>query len=301
MMAFAPDAWPEGKGPLDRLGTVAIIGVGLIGGSIGMALRTKGRALCVVGVGRDPAALDEAERLGAVDLATTDLARAMGEADVVVIGTPVARVAVDAIAAARHGGEHLLITDAGSTKRRIVAEVEADERGRATFVGGHPIAGSEKKGAAHARADLCDGRICVLTPTRLTPPDRLERARAFWGLVGCHVLEMTPEEHDEVLASTSHLPHAVAAALAGAVPTEWLSLAAGAYRDGTRVAGSSAELWTSIFLDNKASVLGSLEAFQSQLDRFRDALHAGDRDALLSWWEAARARRERFPDLMTPP
>jgi prephenate dehydrogenase len=229
------------------------------------------------------------------------LDRAVAEADVVVICTPVSRVSSDAIAAARHGGPGLLVTDAGSTKRRIVAEVEADERGRTTFVGGHPIAGSEKKGVTHARADLCHGRVCVITPTTLTPLDRLERARAFWSSLGMKVVEMTPDEHDEALASTSHLPHAVAAALAGCVPTEWLGLTAGAYRDGTRVVGSSAELWSSIFLDNRGAVLRALEGFLAQVDQFREALRAGDREAIATWWDTAQARRDQFIDTELSP
>jgi prephenate dehydrogenase len=160
-------------------------------------------------------------------------------------------IAADARRAAEGGPEDVLVTDAGSTKRRIVAEVEAHPRALAAFVGAHPIAGSERKGVAHARADLFEGRVCVLTPTARTPPERRDRARRFWELLGCRTLEMAPDDHDAALARTSHLPHAVAAALAAAVPAELLALAAGAYRDGTRVAGSDPDLWAGIFLENR--------------------------------------------------
>ena len=281
--------------------TVAILGVGLIGGSIGLALRARGPSWRVVGVGRNPETLDEARRAGAIDEGTTDLAAGVAGADVAVVCTPVGRVAADALAAAEAGPASLLVTDAGSTKRGIVRAVEAHPRGRATFVGAHPIAGSERKGAAHARADLFEGRACVLTPTAQTPPDRLGRAREFWRATGSRLVEMDPATHDEALAYTSHLPHAAAAALAAAVPAELLPLAAGAYRDGTRVAGSDAELWAAIFLENRDYVLQALDVYEAQVGDFRRALQASDADALRSWWAEGRSNRLRFaPDRATP-
>jgi prephenate dehydrogenase len=287
---------------LERLGTVAIVGVGLIGGSIGLALRARGLAERVVGIGRSEAALEEARRLGAIDEGTTDPERGVAVADVVVVCTPVTCIAADVLRAAEHGPGHVLVTDAGSTKRQIVAEVEACPRALAAFVGAHPIAGSERKGVAHARAELFEERACVLTPTAQTPRDRLERARRFWALLGGRVIEMAPEDHDDALARTSHLPHVAAAALAAVVPAELLALAAGAYRDGTRVAGSDPDLWTGIFLENRGPVLGALADFQAELADFGRALEAGDDAWIRRWWAAAQARRARFdaPDA-TPP
>ncbi len=221
---------------MERLDTVAIIGVGLIGGSLGLALRSGGLASRVVGVGRDLGTLEQARASGAIDTATTDLAEAVADAAVVVVCTPVSRIPHDVRRVAEAAPADALVTDAGSTKRQIVETVEGHPTAADVFVGAHPIAGSERSGAAHARSGLFRGRVCVLTPTPRTPSDRLERARRFWGGLGCRVLEMSPIEHDEVLAYTSHLPHALAAALALSVPAEWLALAAGAYRDGTRVA-----------------------------------------------------------------
>jgi prephenate dehydrogenase len=285
---------------LERLGTVAIVGVGLIGGSIGLALRARGLNGRVIGIGRDEARLDEAVALGVIDEGTTDLEAGVAAAEVVVVCTPVTRIAADVRLAAAHGPAGVLVTDAGSAKRRIVEEVEREARPRAVFVGGHPLAGSERKGAAHARADLFEGRVCVLTPTARTPPDRLRRAHGFWTRLGCRVIELDPAAHDEALALTSHLPHAVAAALTAAVPAECLPLAAGAYRDGTRVAGSDAPLWTGIFLDNRAPLLRALDRFQDQVARFRQALEAGDAETIRSWWDAARARRGLFDAQNTP-
>ncbi len=279
---------------MERLGTVTIVGVGLIGGSIGLALRARGLADRIVGVGRSEQSLSEAESLGIIDESSTDLPQAVARADVAVICTPVTRIAIDVRQAAAFGPDHLLVTDAGSTKTQIVASVEADPRSREKFVGAHPIAGSERKGPSHARADLFEGRSCVLTPTSNTNPDRLRRARAFWNHLGGRILEMTPEAHDEALACTSHLPHVLASALAGMVPVELLPLAAGAYRAVTRVAASDAALWAGIFLGNREPILRSLQAFETQLDEFKHALQAGDEAAIRSWWEAARNRRILF-------
>ncbi len=279
---------------MERLGTVAIIGVGLIGGSIGLTLRSRGQARRVIGIGRDALKLEEARRLGAIDDYSTDLAEGVAEAEVAVVCTPVTRIVEDILFAARSGPNSILVTDAGSTKFRIVEGVERDARGRAAFVGAHPIAGSERQGVAFARADLFEGRSCVLTPTDLTPPDRLERARSFWIGLGCRLFEVDPLGHDERLALTSHLPHAIAAALAASVPPEWLPLAAGAYRDGTRVAGSDAALWAGIFLENRRPVLKALDEFEAQVASFRAALEAEDESKLLAWWQEAKERRSRF-------
>jgi prephenate dehydrogenase len=284
---------------LERLGTVAIIGVGLIGGSIGLALRSKGLAGRVVGIGRDASRLDEARRLGAIDAFETDLARGVADAEVAVVCTPVTRIVEDILEAAHHGSGSILVTDAGSTKARIVEGVERDPQGRACFVGAHPIAGSERQGASAARADLFEGRACVLTPTPITPSDRLDRARSFWSGLGCRLYEVDPIGHDERLARTSHLPHAVAAALAASVPGDLLPLAAGAYRDGTRVAGADAALWAGIFLENRKPLLEALDEFSTHLAEFRAALEADDPAGLVAWWDAARGRRDLFPSERT--
>jgi prephenate dehydrogenase len=277
---------------LDRLGTVAIVGVGLIGGSVGLALRARGTR--VVGIGRDPGRLDQARALGAIDEGSTEPARGLTEAEVVVVCTPVTRIAEDVLAASRLAPPECLITDAGSTKRELVEAIEEDLRARSMFVGAHPIAGSEKKGAAHAQARLFENRPCVLTPTPRTPPDRLERARSFWGSLGCRLAEMDPGAHDAALALTSHLPHVVAAALAGSVPGGLLPLAGGAYRDGTRVAGSDPALWAGIVLANRGPVLDAIDRFSSILETIRRAIAAGDGAGLEHVWKRGAATRALF-------
>jgi prephenate dehydrogenase len=279
---------------LECLGKVVIVGVGLIGGSIGLTLRARGLAARVVGVGRNTRTLDQARVQGAIDIATTNLAEGIERAEVVVICTPVSRIPGDVRRVAEEAPPDALITDAGSTKRRIVEAIEADSVAAELFVGAHPIAGSERSGAAHASPELFVDRVCALTPTAQTPRDRLQRAREFWSLLGCRVLEMSPTEHDEVLAYTSHLPHALAAALASSIPPEWLQLAAGAYRDGTRVAAADTGLWTAIFRDNRGPLLKALGSLEERVAAFKYAVMTDDEDAIRRWWEEARRRRELF-------
>ncbi len=208
--------------------------------------------------------------------------------------TPVNRIPDDVRRAAEAAGPDVLVTDAGSTKRQIVEAVERHPRSASVFVGAHPLAGSERRGAAHASADLFQGRVCMLTPTHRTQPEQLRRARAFWTSLGSRLVEMNPAEHDEILAHTSHLPHALAAALAASVPAEWQALAAGAFRDGTRVAAADTGLWTAIFRDNRGPLLKALGHLQESLDAFKYALMTDDEDAIRRWWDHAKMRRDLF-------
>jgi prephenate dehydrogenase len=279
---------------LERLGKVVIVGVGLIGGSVGLALRSRGLAAQVTGVGRDIRALNQAKSQGAIDEATTVLSEGIKDADVIVICTPVSRIPGDIRRIAETASADALLTDAGSTKRSIVEAAEGHPVAAGLFVGAHPIAGSERSGAAHARPGLFVDRVCALTPTPRTPRDRLRRAREFWRSLGCHLVEMGPSEHDEVLAFTSHLPHAVAAALAASVPAEWLALAGGAYRDVTRVAAADTGLWTAIFRDNRGPLLKALGSLQDRIAAFKYAVMTDDEDAIRRWWDEGRQRRELF-------
>lgn len=276
------------------MSNVAIVGVGLIGGSIGRTLRARGLADRVVGVGRSAERLAEAQRLGAIDEGETDLAAGVRGADVVVVCTPVDRVAEDVRLVAKASGRDVLVTDAGSTKGAIVSAVESDPDARQVFVAAHPIAGSERSGVAEARLGLFDGRACILTPTPSTPTDRLARARAFWESLGMVLFEMSPQEHDHALALTSHLPHVAASALAATVPASLLPLAAGAYRDCTRVAGAEAGLWTAIFRANRVPLAAALALYRAELDRFAELLAADDPSAMDSWWGVGRDRRRAF-------
>jgi prephenate dehydrogenase len=259
--------------------TLAIVGVGLIGASVGLAARRRGRVRHVLGVGRKPATLERARACGAIDEAA-DLPAAARRADVVVFCTPVDRIAAQVLQAAPLCRPGTLLTDAGSTKAEIVAAVEGNLAEGVAFVGGHPLAGSEKTGPDHARADLFEGRVVVLTPTPRTGPAALARTQAFWEGLGARVRTMTPEDHDRALALTSHLPHLTAAALAGVVPPDLFDLTAGGFRDTTRIAAGDPDLWTAIFLQNRGAVIAALERLTGRLGEFRAALAAGDGPAI---------------------
>ena len=288
------------------LRSVAIVGVGLIGGSIGLALRRRGIASEVVGIGRNPGSLAEAVRVGAVGRATTDFREGAASADVVVVCTPVDRIAEDVRRVAEVAESDVLITDAGSSKRQIVEAVERQAGCASVFVGAHPIAGSERRGVAHARADLFEGRPCVLTPTAMTPSDRIRRAGRFWEAIGCRVLRMGPAEHDEVLAYTSHLPHALAAALAGSVPADWLPLGRRRVprlypRRGRRHRALDGHLPR----ESRAVAQGASTPCATASASFQYALMTDDEDAIRRWWDEARRRRLHFEELAagtrTPP
>ena len=258
--------------------TVAIVGVGLIGGSIGLGLRSRGLAQEVVGIGWREASLRQAKRMGAVTRTTLDMARGVAKADLVVVCTPVEQVVPtirQADAACRHG---TVITDAGSTKSDIVTDL-ADLR-NARFVGGHPLAGSEKRGPQAAMADLFEGRVTVVTPTRDTDADALAAVERLWSGLGSRVVRMTHQAHDAALADTSHLPHVAASALALATPRELLPLVAGGWSDTPRVAAGEGALWRQILLSNRRNVARALSRYEKTVARFRRALADDDAAAL---------------------
>jgi prephenate dehydrogenase len=255
---------------------LVIVGVGLIGGSIGAAVRRRGVARCVRGLGRKPESLETAHRLGQIDEAHLEPTEALRDADFVVVCTPVDHIAKQVLAYARLAPRGAVLTDAGSTKALLVDEIESAVPDHVAFVGSHPLAGSEKRGPEHADAELFEGRWAILTPTPRTSGEALQRVRAFWQALGCKVREMSPAEHDQALALTSHLPHLLASALAGVIPPELAPLCASGYRDTTRIAMGDAELWRAIFLHNRDATLAALDRLEGRLGAFRAALEARD-------------------------
>jgi prephenate dehydrogenase len=281
---------------------VAIVGVGLIGGSIGLALRQRGLAAEVVGVGRRTASLEKAIAHRAIDRGTTNLVDGVAEADWVVVATPVAQI-VDTVLSVAAVSPRALITDAGSTKAEICGAVrdhvlEAGPEGplRGRFIGSHPIAGDHRTGPEHARGDLFEGRTVVVTPEESTPPGLVERAKEFWESLGATVELLSPEEHDRALAATSHLPHLVAAALASATPEEWLRLAATGWGDTTRIAAGDAGLWTQIFGQNRVGVVDALRRFEHQLEALATAIENSDAAAMTTLLTEAKRIRDAFQD-----
>ena len=282
---------------MKRWNTVAIVGVGLIGGSVGLALRRRGLAENVVGIGRRAVSLDMAHRVGAVTQSTQDLKSGLAGAELVVVCTPVAQIVdqVRQVAAVCRAGS--LITDVGSTKGWIVSQVESLlQNGMlpqgTRYVGSHPIAGSEQTGVTRADAELFHGRVVVVTPTPRTAEADVAAISGFWASLGADVRRLTPEAHDAVLAATSHVPHVVASALANSVPDAEWPLSAGGLRDTTRIAASDPELWAQILLTNRDEVLRALEGYQQSLDGLREALRRDDKTQLLEFLSQAKRKRD---------
>jgi prephenate dehydrogenase len=259
---------------------LGIVGVGLIGGSIGLAARRSGRFDSILGTGRHPAKLKKAKSLRCIDEGLRDLSALALRADVLVFCTPVDQIVEQILAAAAQCKEGTLITDAGSTKARIVAEVEERLPTQVSFIGSHPLAGSEKTGAENARADLFDNRLTIITPSARTPANTVRRAEEFWSSLGSRVTRLSPEEHDVALAMTSHLPHLVAAALAGSLPKEMHEFAANGFRDTTRIAAGDPALWTPIFVHNQLELIEAALGLQRRLIEFTEALLAADEATL---------------------
>ena len=272
--------------------TVAIVGVGLIGGSIGRALLTRKLATRVVGVGRSPASLDAARRTGAVTETAVDPA-AVADADLVVVATGVKSIPrlLDAVDRVIEPGT--LVTDAGSTKASIVAAWEKSRRSRrGRFVGSHPLAGSHRRGPEAADPELFTGRVTVVTPAAATPPADVEAIGSLWAALGATVFVMNPREHDRIVAATSHAPHVMAAALAAATPPAALPFTAGGWRDTTRIASGDAELWADILLDNAAAVTAAVKRVETAAARILAAVEAGDRRRLVTLLTRAKDARD---------
>ena len=255
---------------------LVVVGVGLIGGSIALAARGRRLAERVVGVGRRPEALENAVAGGILDEVTGDLLVAVRRSEVVVFCTPVDCIADQVLLASPACRPGALLTDAGSTKARIVQALEDRLPAGIRFVGSHPLAGSEKRGWEHADADLFEDRLTIVARTSRTDPAALEQTAAFWKALGSRIRIMDPEEHDQALAVTSHLPHLTAAALAGILPAELFELTASGFRDTTRVAAGDPRLWTAIFAENQGAVLAALAQLRERLGDWRQILENKD-------------------------
>ena len=272
--------------------TVAIVGVGLIGGSIGMTLRQKNLAKNVIGIGRRQVTLRVARRVGAVTHTTIDLNRGVAEAELVIVCTPVGRIVDHVRQAAQHCPERILITDAGSTKQSIVEALDGGLGHGCRFLGSHPLAGSEKAGAAHASADLFEGRLAILTPTKNTRAEDFDLLEEFWRSLGSVVVQMTPEEHDQAMALTSHLPHVAAAALALTLPEKYFRFSGPGMLDTTRVAAGDPELWRQILALNRENVLMALELFGAKLTALHAAIRDNNQDEITRFLTLAKKNRD---------
>jgi len=279
---------------------LAVIGVGLIGGSLARALRAAGAVDHVTGIGRNVEHLARARELGVVDATATSIAEGVRDADMVAVCVPMG--AYDAVFEALTGAlrPDALITDAGSTKQQalIAARRHLDADQLARFVPAHPVAGGERSGVEASRADLFADHWCVLTPMDATDEAATKQVAAMWRAAGARVTRMDAADHDAFLAAVSHLPHLAAYALVNAVRSQGdenhdpFRFAAGGFRDFTRIASSSPVMWRDIALANREALLRQLALYQAELNALRTALENGDGEALLAAFAAAKEARD---------
>ena len=281
---------------------IVIFGVGLIGGSFALALRKAGAVGEVVGFGRSATTLQHALQLSIIHRIGQDIASEVNDADLILLATPVGQMAELMAHIAPHLCAHTLVTDGGSTKGDVVRDAYAQLGDRvAQFVPAHPIAGAEQSGPAAARADLYAGKKVVLTPLPENSAAAVARVQAAWQACGAHVHQLTHAEHDAVFAAVSHLPHLLSFALVHDLAQRdnrdvLLSFAASGFRDFTRIAASSPEMWRDICLSNRDALLGELRLYIAELDRISTALAEGDAATLEQTFRSAQQLRSAWPN-----
>ncbi|MGD0335962.1 MAG: prephenate dehydrogenase/arogenate dehydrogenase family protein [Candidatus Omnitrophota bacterium] len=269
---------------------VIIVGTGLIGGSLAMAMKKYNIAGEIVGMGRHKKNLLLAKNIGAIDSFSEDLS-VVKDADLVVLATPVHMIMNLGRKVSTRIKKGCIVTDVGSTKKEIVGLLE---RIIPDYVGSHPLAGSEKRSIAYAEPGIFKDSLCIITPTKKTSRQALKKIGKLWKRVGANVVLTQPPLHDKILAFTSHLPHALAFALIDSVPQDYIKFASGGLKDTTRIAGSDSELWTDIFLSNSQNLTNSLDKFQEKLSALKLAIGKKDRRRLFSILKKAKGKRDGF-------
>lgn len=282
-------------------GTLAIFGVGMIGGSLARALRNANACDRIIGYGRRPASLQRALELGVIDEASADAASAAADADVIILASPLATTEPLLLQIRDALGRDTIITDVGSAKGCIVAAARRVLKAGQlrNLVPGHPIAGKEKSGVDHAHPDLFVDHLVILTPIPETDPGQLRRIRRLWELTGARVVEMDVKTHDAILAATSHLPHMLAYALVDCLAQsheseEIFKYAAGGFADFTRIASSNPEMWHDICIANRDNLVVMLDRFRGHLDEIRAAILRNDGPLLLEIFTRAKGARDDF-------
>ena len=277
-----------------------MVGVGLLGGSLGLALKQRKLADLVVGFVRRKESIKECESHGAVDSATLDLHEAISGAELIVLCTPIAKMKALVKQMRPALAKGAIVTDVGSVKGSVVRDLEepvAKMGGK--FIGSHPMAGAERMGVAAARGDLFNNAVCVVTPTSKSDKADIEKVEELWKSVGARTLRMSPELHDELVSRSSHLPHVLAATLANAVldpkqPKQQGALCANGFRDTTRIASGSPEMWRDIALANRENLISALDSFVEELQDFRSLLKSKNEKAIAKFFDTAKERRDEW-------
>jgi len=287
---------------------VSIIGVGLIGGSFGLALKKKRLARQVIGIGRHIHKLKEAKRLGAIDSYTTDFVRGVKDSDIVMVATPVGKIPLIVKRILPHLKDGCIVTDVGSTKEKVVKKVQKilskfAGKGRmpkVSFIGGHPMAGSEKQGVRNARADIFSGTTCVLTPQDKSGGKAVKVVKDLWKRMGARILLLKPEEHDYLVAYTSHLPHVLSSTLANLIgrvrekdPRSG-RLIAGSISDMTRIADSSPDMWIDICLSNSKAISKSIKVMVERLEKIKKSIEKKRKKDLKDLFNKGRLARKKL-------
>lgn len=276
----------------EMFGKVAIVGVGLIGGSMGIALKKRGLAQKVIGVTSQETSIRKAKEMGAIDEGTHDVKAAVSGADLVVLAAPV-HVILDHLDIIKKSlKRNALVTDVGSSKAEIVAKAQEVLGNNVLFIGSHPLAGSEKRGVEHAFDGLFEQSTCIVTPTDLTNKNAIDKIKQVWEALGAQVETMLPSEHDEALAYISHLPHVLAYALITSIPDKYLKLASSGLKDTTRIASSSPKMWNDICLSNQRNVLKSMDDFIKKMASIRQDLLDEDEQRLINQFTQAKNKRD---------
>ena len=279
---------------------ITLVGVGLLGGSLGLAVKKRRLASRVIGFVRRQASVAECERAGACDKAELDAEVAVRGSDLIIFCTPLAQMRELAERMLPGIKREAVVTDVGSVKGSVVGELEPlFARAGAHFVGSHPMAGAEKTGVSAANAELFQKAVCAVTPTNATNASALQRVEDFWRSVGAAPIRMTAEKHDDLVSRSSHLPHVVAAELANYVlspvhPKEQAMLCANGFRDTTRIASGSPEMWRDICLANRVNLARVLGVFIEDLQEFQIALTNGDTKTVEEFFSKAKERRDKW-------
>ena len=279
---------------------LCIIGVGLIGGSLAIALRRAGYCGDVIGAGRHADRLQIAQDLGVIDSFNTDMAAAVSNADMVFVAVPMGAMASVFKQIDGHLKSTAIVTDGGSAKGSVINDAKAFlKQSYSQFVPGHPIAGTEQSGVEAAFAELYHDRKIIITPTDETTQAATDKVVEMWQAAGAEVESMPASQHDDILAGTSHLPHLLAYGLVNCLfesnnSESYFRYAAGGFRDFTRIASSDPVMWRDICLSNKEALLDSLTEYQTELERLKHALSKDDGDQLLSYFQSAKTSRDKF-------
>lgn len=269
---------------------VVIIGTGLIGGSLGLALKKQGLAGQVIGLSRHLKNARLAKEIGAIDDIGSSL-KVVADADLVILATPVDTIINFALRIERKIKKDCIVIDVGSTKESIVSKVNTLIP---NFLGCHPLAGSEKKGIVNLQDNIFKGSICIITPTIRTSQHTLNKVKLFWEKLGANVVILSAKKHDQVVALTSHLPHLIAFSLINSIPAKFLGLSSSGLRDTTRISSSDPNLWSEIFLSNRLNLLTALSIFQSKLTAFQLALKSKNKKRLSRILRQGQKKREKL-------